>query len=51
MRVQVRYQVTKMSIPLSDAEKERIRRGRVASGVTTDEEDIDEILYGRVTRH
>jgi hypothetical protein len=33
-------------VPLSDAEKEAMRRGRVSSGVETDEEDIDEILYG-----
>ena len=33
-------------LPLSEEEKERLRRGRVSSGVATDEADIDEILYG-----
>ena len=34
------------SLPLSDDEKEQMQRGRVSSGVATDEADIDEILYG-----
>ena len=34
------------TIPLSGAEKEAMRRGRISSGVETDEEDVDEILYG-----
>lgn len=34
------------SLPLSEEEKERMRRGRVSSRVATDEADIDEILYG-----
>jgi hypothetical protein len=34
------------SVPLSDAEKEAMREGRFRSGVETDEEDIDDILYG-----
>ncbi|WP_276272916.1 hypothetical protein [Haloarcula litorea] len=34
------------SVPLTDAEKEAMRRGRFSSGVETDEEDIDDILYG-----
>jgi hypothetical protein len=34
------------TVPLSDAEKEAMHEGRVASGVETDEEDIDDILYG-----
>lgn len=34
------------SVPLSDAEKEAMHRGRISSGVETDEDDIDEILYG-----
>jgi hypothetical protein len=34
------------TVPLSEAEKEAMRRGRISSGVETDEEDIDEILYG-----
>lgn len=33
-------------LPLSEGKKERLRRGRVSSGVATDEADIDEILYG-----
>jgi hypothetical protein len=31
---------------LTDAEIERFNEGRISSGVETDEEDIDEILYG-----
>ncbi|TKX73139.1 hypothetical protein EXE46_14720 [Halorubrum sp. GN11_10-6_MGM] len=34
------------TLPLSEEEKERMRQGRVSSGVETDEEDIDDILYG-----
>ncbi|MUV59426.1 hypothetical protein [Halobacterium sp. CBA1126] len=34
------------TVPLSEAEKEAMSRGRFSSGVETDEEDIDEILYG-----
>ncbi|MEF8906194.1 MAG: hypothetical protein V5A29_20090 [Haloarculaceae archaeon] len=34
------------TVPLSEAEKEAMREGRISSGVETDEEDIDEILYG-----
>ena len=34
------------TVPLSDGEKEAIRGGRISSGVETDEEDIDVILYG-----
>jgi len=33
-------------LPLSEAEKERMRRGRISSGVETDEDDIDDVLYG-----
>jgi len=33
-------------VPLSDTEKEAMQRGRISSGVETDEEDVDEILYG-----
>ncbi|MFT4881424.1 MAG: hypothetical protein ACI9CA_002156 [Natronomonas sp.] len=36
----------KPSVPLSDGEKEAMRRGRTSSGTRTDEEDIDDILYG-----
>ena len=32
-------------IPLSEAEKEAMRRGRISSGIETDEADVDEILY------
>lgn len=34
------------TVPLSEAEKEAMRAGRISSGIETDEEDIDEILYG-----
>jgi hypothetical protein len=34
------------TVLLSSAEKEALKRGRFSSGVETDEEDIDEILYG-----
>jgi hypothetical protein len=34
------------TVPLSETEKEAMREGRISSGVETDEEDIDEILYG-----
>jgi len=34
------------TLPLSEAEKKRMRRGRVSSGVETDEDDIDDVLYG-----
>jgi 2-polyprenyl-6-methoxyphenol hydroxylase-like FAD-dependent oxidoreductase len=34
------------TLPLSEEEKERMRRGRVSSGVETDEDDIDDALYG-----
>jgi len=34
------------SVPLSAEEKEAMQQGRISSGVETDEEDIDEILYG-----
>lgn len=34
------------SVPLTDAEKATMRGGRISSGVETDEDDIDEILYG-----
>lgn len=32
-------------VPLSKDEIETMQHGRIRSGVTTDEEDIDEILY------
>ncbi|MFB6211018.1 MAG: hypothetical protein ABEI76_05725 [Halobacteriales archaeon] len=34
------------TVPLSETEKEAMHRGRIKSGVETDEEDIDDILYG-----
>jgi hypothetical protein len=34
------------SVPLSDADRERLREARFSSGVETDEDDIDEVLYG-----
>lgn len=34
------------TVPLSDAEKEQLREARFSSGVETDEDDIDDILYG-----
>ena len=34
------------SVPLSDAEKDTMREARFSSGVETDEDDIDDILYG-----
>lgn len=34
------------TVPLSETEKEAMQRGRISSGVETDEADIDEILYG-----
>lgn len=34
------------TVPLSDAEIERMNEGTFASGTETDEEDIDDILYG-----
>ncbi len=33
-------------VPLSAAEKGAMRQGRISSDVETDEDDIDEILYG-----
>jgi predicted transcriptional regulator len=34
------------AVPLSEDEKETMRTGRISSGVDTDEDDIDDILYG-----
>jgi len=34
------------TVPLTDEQKEAMRGGQFASGVETDEEDIDDILYG-----
>lgn len=34
------------TVPLSEADKDAMRAGRISSGVETDEEDIDELLYG-----
>jgi hypothetical protein len=33
------------TVPLSDTEKRQMQEGRVSSGVETDEDDIDDILY------
>ena len=33
------------TVPLSDAEKRQMQEGRVSSGIETDEDDIDDILY------
>ena len=33
-------------LPLSAAECEAMQRGRISSGVETDEDDVDDILYG-----
>ena len=33
------------TVPLSDVEKRQMQEGRVSSGVETDEDDIDDILY------
>ena len=33
------------TVPLSDAEKRQMQEGRVNSGVETDEDDIDDVLY------
>ena len=33
------------TVPLSDVEKQQMQKGRVSSGVKTDEDDIDDILY------
>lgn len=37
---------TESTVPLSEAEKEMMRAGRFASGTETDEDDIDDSLYG-----
>lgn len=34
------------TVPLSEEEKEAMRSGRFSSGIETEEEDIDEVLYG-----
>jgi hypothetical protein len=34
------------AVPLTEEEKAAMRGGRISSGVETDEDDIDEILYG-----
>jgi uncharacterized protein YaaR (DUF327 family) len=34
------------TVPLSEAEIERMNEGTIDSGTETDEDDIDEILYG-----
>lgn len=34
------------TVPFSEEKKEAMARGRISSGAETDEDDIDEILYG-----
>lgn len=34
------------AVPLSEDEKAAMRRGRISSGVETDEDDVDDVLYG-----
>lgn len=34
------------TVPLTEAEKAAMQEGRISSGVETDEDDIDDILYG-----
>lgn len=34
------------TVPLTDDEREAMEQSRISSGVETDEEDIDDILYG-----
>ena len=34
------------TVPLTDEQKEAMRGGQFSSGVETDEDDIDDILYG-----
>ena len=34
------------TVPLTDEQKAAMREGQFASGVETDEDDIDDILYG-----
>lgn len=35
-----------ITVPLTEAEKAKMHDGRFRSGTETDEEDIDDILYG-----
>lgn len=34
------------TVPLTEEQREAMRRGQFSSGVETDEEDIDDVLYG-----
>lgn len=34
------------TVPLSEADKEAMQAGRISSGVETDEDDVDDVLYG-----
>ena len=34
------------AVPLLENKKETIRSGRICSGIETDEDDIDKLLYG-----
>ena len=44
-RTEVINSFRESTVPLSDAEKRQMQEGRVSSGVETDEDDIDDILY------
>jgi hypothetical protein len=34
------------TVPLSEEQKQAMQQGRFSSGVETDEDDIDDVLYG-----
>lgn len=34
------------TVPLTEEQRKAMRRGQFSSGVETDEEDIDDVLYG-----
>lgn len=34
------------TVPLSEEEKAAMARGRISTGTETDEEDVDDVLYG-----
>lgn len=34
------------TVPLDDSAREAFHAGRISSGVETDEDDVDEVLYG-----
>lgn len=45
-RAEVVDSFRELTVPLTDEEKAAMQQGRISSGVETDEEDIDDILYG-----